>query len=271
MTATGFQIKDVAERSGFSAATLRYYEDIGLLAPAERTASGYRVYDEAAIERLAFIGRAKQLGCSLDEIADLNTSWDGGECGPVQDRLRSLVNDKIGLARRQVAELLTLTAELERAAAALGGHRPVGPCDAECGCLSATTVDAMEPPAPVGPLATSRNSSRHKVTLTVKPTSRPNEVPIACTLGPGNRQTRLDEWQTLLVHVRDRVAIVGGVRLVYEATVPVAELVRLSTAEQDCCQFFSFAITIDNRGIALEVCAPDDATAVLHALFGGTL
>ena len=91
MTLTGFQIKDVAERSGFSAATLRYYEDIGLLASAARPASGYRVYDESTIERQAFIGRAKQLGCSLEEIADLNTAWDGGECGPVQDRLRSLV------------------------------------------------------------------------------------------------------------------------------------------------------------------------------------
>ena len=58
----------------------------------------------------------------------------------------------------------------------------------------------------------------------------------------------------------------------FDATAPFAELIRLITAEHDCCQFFTFAITIDTRGIALEVCAPDDApddaASVLHALFG---
>ncbi len=268
MSATGLQIKDVAERSGFSAATLRYYEDIGLLAPAARTASGYRVYDESAIERLAFIGRAKQLGCSLEEIADLNTAWDGGECGPVQVRLRSLVTDKIGLARRQVAELLTLTAELEQARAALGGHRPAGPCDAECGCLNAASVPPGTPVSAASTV-TAGPSNRQTVTLIAKPTMPAEPVPIACTLGPGTMRTRLDEWQALLAHVRERVAINSGLRLVFDATVPVDELMRLSTAEQDCCQFFSFAITIDARGIALEVSAPDDANAVVHALFGG--
>lgn len=267
MTATGFQIKDVAERSGFSAATLRYYEDIGLLAPAARTASGYRVYDESAIERLAFIGRAKQLGCSLDEIADLNTAWDGGECGPVQDRLRNLVTDKIALARRQVTELLTLTTELEQAAAALGGHRPVGPCDTECGCLNAMPVPHGLPESTT-PMGTAGPSTRQPVTLTAKPTTPAVPVPIACTLGPGTMRTRLDEWEALLVHVRERITINSGLRLEFAGTVPVDELMRLSTAEQDCCQFFAFAITIDARGIALEVSAPDDATSVLHALFG---
>lgn len=71
------RIKEVAERTGFSAPTLRYYEEIGLLPAPTRTAAGYRTYDEATVERLAFIARAKWLGCSLDEIADLTTagSW----------------------------------------------------------------------------------------------------------------------------------------------------------------------------------------------------
>ena len=48
---------------------------------------------------------------------------------------------------------------------------------------------------------------------------------------------------------------------------PLSELIRLAAAEQDCCQFFTFAITIDSRGIALEVRAPRDALPVLHSLF----
>lgn len=82
---TGLRIADVSRRSGFTPATLRYYEEIGLLPPPTRTDAGYRIYDERSVERLAFIARAKQLGCTLGEIADLTIAWDGGECGPVQD------------------------------------------------------------------------------------------------------------------------------------------------------------------------------------------
>jgi DNA-binding transcriptional MerR regulator len=42
-----------------------------LVAAAERTPAGYRLYDEAALERLRFIARAKQLGLPLEEIRDL--------------------------------------------------------------------------------------------------------------------------------------------------------------------------------------------------------
>lgn len=134
---TSYQIKDVAERSGFSTATLRYYEEIGLLPEASRTPAGYRVYDDNTLDRLAFIARAKQLGCSLDEIADLTVAWDGSQCGPVQDRLRSVVADKLAVARNQIVELTTLISALELAATALAIHRPDGPCDDACGCVTA--------------------------------------------------------------------------------------------------------------------------------------
>src|SRR5918994_2179943 len=134
------RIKEVAERTGFSAPTLRYYEEIGLLPAAARTAAGYRTYDEATVERLAFIGRAKQLGCSLEEIADLLTAWDGGRCGPVQDRLRTLVAAKLADAHAQIVELMTLSSELQRSAAALELHRPDGPCDDRCGCVTDSTA-----------------------------------------------------------------------------------------------------------------------------------
>lgn len=135
------RIKDVAERSGFSAATLRYYEGIGLLPPASRSGSGYRLYSGATLERLAFIARAKQLGCSLDEITALAAVWDGGECGPVQDRLHELVLEKLAATQRQIADLQVLARELENAASTLGDHRPAGPCDDRCGCVA----DAADP------------------------------------------------------------------------------------------------------------------------------
>jgi len=53
--ATGLKIKDVADASGFTAATLRYYEQIGLLPETSRTSSGYRIYDQRTLDRLAFL------------------------------------------------------------------------------------------------------------------------------------------------------------------------------------------------------------------------
>src|SRR4051794_19833384 len=132
------RIKELAERSGFSPPTLRYYEEIGLLPAVARTPAGYRTYDEATVERLAFIARAKQLGCTLEEVAELTTAWEGGRCGPVQDRLRDLVAAKVAAAQGQIVELMTLAGELQRAAAALEQHRPDGPCDDRCGCVTDT-------------------------------------------------------------------------------------------------------------------------------------
>jgi DNA-binding transcriptional MerR regulator len=86
---SAYPIGEVAACSGFSAVTLRYYDEIGLVSPRSRSAAGYRIYDDDAIRRVSFIARAKQLGCTLDEIADLVKAWEGGECGPVQDRLCS--------------------------------------------------------------------------------------------------------------------------------------------------------------------------------------
>jgi hypothetical protein len=57
-----YRISELAERTGFSASALRFYEQAGLLSASERSAGGYRLYDQAAVERLAFIARAKQLG-----------------------------------------------------------------------------------------------------------------------------------------------------------------------------------------------------------------
>ena len=90
-----FTIGQVAERTGFSTSALRYYEELGLVAPATRTAAGYRLYDDETLSRLAFVARAKQLGCSLEEITDLLDVWDGEQCGPVQRRFHALVTEKL--------------------------------------------------------------------------------------------------------------------------------------------------------------------------------
>jgi hypothetical protein len=97
-----------------------------------------------------------------------------------------------------------------------------------------------------------------------------NDPPIACTLEADAMPGRLDDWQALLGKARSRSALDGGGRRVeFGADVAVEDLARLVVAEQSCCAFFAFAITVDQRGVGLEVSAPDGATEIVDALFGG--
>jgi MerR family transcriptional regulator, copper efflux regulator len=263
---TTLKIAEVAQRSGFSPATLRYYEDIGLLAPVNRSDAGYRLYDETSLARLRFIARAKQLGCSLNEITELTVAWDGGRCAPVQERLRAAVEARIADAYIQIAELRTLVADLQQAATTLSAQPPDGPCDATCGCAT----DAAAPSAPAVPLPLVPEGDGETVDRGL------DNVPIACTLGADDMSARLDEWNELLAGKRDLLQGVtgrralddGGLRLEFGPESDVAEIARLASAEQSCCRFFSFALAIDSRGIALEVHAPPAGQPVLSALFG---
>ena len=135
-----YTIGETARRSGFSASALRFYEDIGLVDPTGRTEGGYRLYDDDSLNRLAFIARAKQLGCSLEDIADLVGIWDGELCGPVQKRLHDLVTEKLAEAQRQIDELAAFRDQLHHAATQLTGPAPEGPCSETCACLALGTA-----------------------------------------------------------------------------------------------------------------------------------
>ncbi|MGH9231547.1 MAG: MerR family transcriptional regulator [Acidimicrobiales bacterium] len=260
---TTYRIAEVAQRSGFSPPTLRYYEGIGFLPPPERTEAGYPVYDDTTLDRLGFIARAKQLGCSLEEIAELTKVWETGRFAPVQSRLQAVVDAKIADARARSAEMTTLAADLQRVAAMLRAHTPDGLCDDDCGCSSMSLTRAAEPV-----LLTAKPAGAHGDTTG-------DEPPIACTLGAGEMAGRLEAWNALLADKRDllqgvtaRVPLDDGLRLEFGPNTDVTEIARLAAAEQACCRFFSFALVLDRRGIALEVQAPPDGQAVLAALFG---
>lgn len=131
-----YTIGETAERSGFSPSALRYYEGIGLVPPAARTSAGYRLYDNDSLARLTFIARAKQLGCTLEEIIDLVGIWDGEQCGPVQRRFHELVTTKLAETQHQIDELAALADQLRHAAGQLAVPASDGPCDETCACLT---------------------------------------------------------------------------------------------------------------------------------------
>jgi MerR family copper efflux transcriptional regulator len=256
---TTISIAEASRRSGFPASTLRYYEDIGLVDPAERTDAGYRRYDERSLARLGFIARSKQLGLSLEEVAEVLPAWEGDRCEPVQARLRDLVDGKIRDAHQRIAELVALTADLQRAASVLHGPSPDGPCDSSCACAGVGAAAQAEtaPAAAVPvPLASARGASSA------------DDPPIACTLSPDDVPGRIDDWHRLLSWADRREALDGGVRVVLRDGAPVGELAELARAEQGCCTFFSFSLTADARGAALEVRAPEEAADLVASVFG---
>jgi DNA-binding transcriptional MerR regulator len=99
------KIGEVSKRSGIGIEALRFYEKSGLLDRPSRTYSGYRVYGEDVLERLAFIKQAQALGFSLDEIRRIIDDARKGE-SPC-DEVREIV-------RRRMAELDERLRELHR-------------------------------------------------------------------------------------------------------------------------------------------------------------
>ena len=86
------QIGQVAERTGLSLRTIRFYEENGLVPPTGRTTGGFRLYGEDAVARLEVIKRMKPLGFSLEEMRELLTLLAELAAAPVDpalvDRLR---------------------------------------------------------------------------------------------------------------------------------------------------------------------------------------
>lgn len=106
------KIGELAHLSGLSVKTIRYYEDIGLLAPTvERSSSGYRLFQSQVLNRLAFIKRAQSLGLSLQEIKPLLALHDRGElpCPEVKQQLQK----KISAIAAEMEALKTQQAELQ--------------------------------------------------------------------------------------------------------------------------------------------------------------
>ena len=97
-------IGEAAQAAGVSAKMLRYYEKIGLIRPAARTESGYRVYSDEDVHTLRFIRRSRGLGFSIEETSELLALW--------RDKSRASADVK-SFALKHVGELEAKIDELQ--------------------------------------------------------------------------------------------------------------------------------------------------------------
>lgn len=121
MPSESHSIGAVSRETGCKVQTIRYYEQIGLIRPAGRTSGNQRRYDADAVERLAFIRHARELGFSLDQIRDLLTLVGEPErdCDPADH----IARQNLAEVERRIGQLEALAAELRRMIAECRGGR----------------------------------------------------------------------------------------------------------------------------------------------------
>ncbi len=104
------KIGKLAALTGVSASTIRYYEEIGILPPAQRAANGYRLYDDDDIQRVRFVQRARELNFNLSQIQQVLKLREQNRCpcGYVLGQ----IDTKLADIETRIANLRDLQVEL---------------------------------------------------------------------------------------------------------------------------------------------------------------
>ncbi|WP_343563652.1 MerR family transcriptional regulator [Kiloniella sp. b19] len=126
----------LSSESGVKVPTIRYYEEIGLLEEAERTAGNQRRYPPAALERLRFIRHARDLGLSLEQIEELVELSNHPDRSCTE--AHAIANTHLEHVRDRLRRLKALESELERITASCDSHTA-----GECNILSAISDHSL--------------------------------------------------------------------------------------------------------------------------------
>ena len=114
MSEAAVNIGEAAARSGVSAKMVRHYESLGLLPKVARTESGYRLYGDAEVHTLRFIRRARDLGFSMAEIAELLKLWQNRRRASADVKRIALTH--VADLQRRIDEMEAMRRTLERLA-----------------------------------------------------------------------------------------------------------------------------------------------------------
>jgi hypothetical protein len=232
-----------------------------------------------------FAAGARRLGLADDEVRELVELRQAGDCARVQARMAEQVparldqvHDQLGavLAEQAAAGGLAAGAEsrapildsipltrtagrLQTAADILTGPSAIGGCTDDCACTRAAAVTD-------GPYVF---PSRDGGTTTAAVTA--DGLPIVCTLDADGEDLigRVGQWQTILAEATTRETTAEGIAVTFPHDIArTAELARLLAAEYSCCSFASYHLSIDARGVRMEIHAPDEGRDALAAVFG---
>jgi DNA-binding transcriptional MerR regulator len=139
------RISELADRVGVPVSTVRYYERIGLLAGPERTEAGYREYDEDSATQLLFVSRARGLGISCEQIAELLSAWRGTDCVSARDRVVSLIDEKQAEIAARIEALAAFAERLQHVRDAFEAAPPPTSCRTDLGCCVPASGAAFVP------------------------------------------------------------------------------------------------------------------------------
>ena len=120
------RIGALAEAAGVNVPTVRYYERRGIIPRPPRTASGYRQYDPAVLDRIRFIKRAQELGFTLEEISDLLALrvHHTRACAAVEKATRAKLDD----VEAKIRDLQRLRDVLRRLVRSCQDREPTNDC-----------------------------------------------------------------------------------------------------------------------------------------------
>ena len=127
------KIGEIAGRAGVPAKTIRFWEDQQLLPPPARTPAGYRDYDPAILERLAFIRHAQAAGLTLGQIRQVLGIRDGGQ--PPCVHVTGLITRRLAEVEARLAELVRTRDQLTALAARAAAQDPAD-CQGYCSIIA---------------------------------------------------------------------------------------------------------------------------------------
>ncbi|WP_375199126.1 helix-turn-helix domain-containing protein [Cupriavidus metallidurans] len=139
MGALEYTVGQLAKASQTKAVTIRYYERQGLMREPPRSGGGYRLYNDADLDRLLFIRRSRHLGFSLDSVRELLDLADRSDapCADVNAKVLEHLRD----VRERLAQLRALELELKRLSTCCEG----GGVIRDCRIIEALSGERVEP------------------------------------------------------------------------------------------------------------------------------
>lgn len=143
------QVGDIAKAAGKTVRAIHHYEEVGLLRPHARSKGRYRLYDQAALTRIRWIGKLHDLGLSLSQIQEMVKIWEAAPSAPgAMARIRGIYMQKLEETRAQIAHLSALERELEASVSYLDTCDTCDPAELVRACTCCNHHDKSTQPEP---------------------------------------------------------------------------------------------------------------------------